>query len=209
MGRTRTARPAGQPSDRRLRLGLAVFIVIDTGPWEFGWSALVAVGTLALALGTSFLAFQAKREATKVGEQVELERERLDAVTLPYVVPAPTFAWANHQGEGQYADGEWRRLLPIKNVGPGTALNVRGRLDFGPPSGVTVEFVPTSLAPGDATDLGAHWDAPMRPEVEWAGLAGVLEYEDVGRRPWRSSFRWRDQNGVRYVTSVNVELLSE
>jgi hypothetical protein len=83
-----------------------VFIVIAAGPWEFGWSALVAVGTLALALGTSFLAFQAKREATKVGEQVELERERLDAITLPYVVPAPSFAWANRQREGRYTGGE-------------------------------------------------------------------------------------------------------
>ncbi len=191
-----------------------------TAAWEFGWNALVAIGTLALAGGTAFLAFQAKseahavaREAKKVGEQVEvqreeiqLQREQMDAVTLPYVVPTPPFAWSNQQGEGRYAGGEWRRLLPIKNVGPGTALNVRGRLSFGPPTGVTVEFIPTSLAPGDSIDLGAHWDAPMRPEAEWAGLTGVLEYEDVSGRPWRSSFRWMDRNGVRYVTALGVEL---
>jgi hypothetical protein len=174
--------------------------------WEFGWNALVAIGTLALAGGTTLLAFQAKneaqsvaREAKKVGEQaevqreqIELQREQMEAVTLPYVVPAPSFAWSNQRGEGPYAGGEWRRLLPIKNVGPGTALNVRGRLAFGPPSGVTVEFIPTSLAPGDTADLGAHWDAPMRPEEEWAGLTGVLEYEDISGRPC-------------YVTALGVE----
>jgi hypothetical protein len=71
---------------------------------------------------------------------------------------------------------------------------------------VTVEFVPTSLAPRDTTDLGAHWDAEIRPEEEWAGLSGVLEYEDVGGRSWRCPFRWRDQNGVRYVTTMSPEV---
>jgi hypothetical protein len=198
-----------------------VITVVASGAWQFGWNALVSIGTLALAGGTVFLAFQAKdeassvaREAKQVGaqaqaarEQIELQREQMEAVTLPYVVPAPDKAWAS--GEGSYRDDAWMHVVPIKNVGPGTALNVRGRLEFGPPSGVTVEFIPTSLAPGDAVELGLHWDAPPRPRDEWTGLTGVIEYDDVSGRPWRSSFRWRDQNGVRYITPMAPALLAD
>jgi lipopolysaccharide export LptBFGC system permease protein LptF len=65
-------------------------IVVAASPWQFGWSALVAIGTLALAAGTFFLALQAKgearsvnREAKKVGEQVDIQREQKELALRP------------------------------------------------------------------------------------------------------------------------------
>ncbi len=169
---------------------------------------IVGAGTLALAGFTGYLGFQAKREAqsvdreaSKVGEQVQLQREQMEAGVRPYVVPAPSRDWAERDGRAQYAADEWRRVLPVKNAGPGAALNVRGRLDFGPPTGVKVDLIPISLASGDVEDVGVHWDGTPRAGAEWDGLRGVLEYEDATGQSWRTPFEIEVRGGVRYVTT--------
>jgi hypothetical protein len=165
---------------------------------------VVAGAEIILACGTVFLGLQARNEARsvsqeagQVGEQVKLEREQMEAALRPYVIPAPDSDWSWHQGLGKYAGGEWRKVLPVKNAGPGAALNVRGELNFGPPSGTYVAIIPTSLASGDREDLGVHWDASARDD--WDSLTGMLDYEDVQGGRWRTDFGVNEENGVRYV----------
>jgi hypothetical protein len=49
-----------------------VVLAAESSPWEFGWEALVAIGTLALALATAGLAWSTRRLAARTTEEVEL-----------------------------------------------------------------------------------------------------------------------------------------
>jgi hypothetical protein len=44
---------------------------MDPSPWEFGWEALVAIGTLALAAATGLLALSTRNLAARTSEEVE------------------------------------------------------------------------------------------------------------------------------------------
>jgi hypothetical protein len=163
---------------------------------------LVGVGTFALAAFTYRLGREARSEGRQIATQVALERERMESDAQPWVVPAPNPAWSWKEGEGRYADGVWMRLFPVKNIGPGSALNVRGSLKWGSPSGVHVDMLPTSVGPREREDLRVHWDAPTHQE--WQRVQGTLDYGDsVGRR-WRTTFEILTLNEGRYVEVANV-----
>jgi hypothetical protein len=69
---------------------------------------------------------------------------------------------------------EWADVLPVKNLGPGVAVNVRARLgNLGAPSGVFIESVPTSLGSGDREDLRLNWQA--KRELVWDGAMRFLQ----------------------------------
>jgi hypothetical protein len=172
-----------------------------TGTMTLG-DLIVGLGTLALAGFTYWLGKSARAEGSQVAAQVEMQRERIDSEAQPWVVPAPDPAWSWKEGEGRYADGEWMRLFPVKNIGSGLALNVTGSLKWGPPSGVHVDMLPTSVGPREREDLRVHWDAPTRNE--WQRVQGTLDYGDgVGRR-WRTTFQILTRNGARYVQVEHV-----
>jgi hypothetical protein len=168
---------------------------------------LVGVGTLALAALTYGLGRAARAEGSQVAAQVAVERERLELEGRPYVVPAPNPDWTHRSGGGAYASGRWRAFLPVKNVGPGAALNVAGVLDFGDPSGVTVDLVPTSIAPGEREDLRVHWDAPERDD--WQKVDGRLIFEDIGGARFQTSFTLVDRNDVRYIDVKPMTVIDE
>jgi hypothetical protein len=132
-----------------------------------------------------------------VGSQVELERERREQEAQPWVVPAPDPSWTWKNGEAQYAVDAWKKLLPVKNVGPGAALNVVGTLNWPPPSGVTVDILPTSIGPGDREDLRVNWASA--PRAEWRRVEGTLEYDDVIHRRWQTRFVIEEKDSVRTV----------
>jgi hypothetical protein len=163
---------------------------------------LVGGGTLALAWFTYGLGRAARAEGIAMGAQVELERERREQEAQPWVVPAPDPTWLWHDGEGRYAAGEWKKFLPVKNVGPGAALNVAGALNWGPPSGVTVDILPTSIGSGDREDLRVNWAST--PRQEWTRVEGTLEYDDVIDRRWQTRFVIEDKDGVRTVQVTSV-----
>jgi hypothetical protein len=177
----------------------------DTAPLA-EW--LVAGGTAALALATYTLAKRAadeaqavRDEAKIVGDQVTLQREQMEVAQRPHVFPAPPGDWAVR--EGVYG-GSGSDVLPVKNGGPGAALNVKGQLTWGPPSGMTVQIVPTSLGPGDFQDLRLHWEYPQR---DWESVRGWLDYEDVAGGRWRTNFRIYLEGGRRYVDVHETRLM--
>lgn len=191
-----------------------VHVIVHEGGFAFGWSALVALGTLALALGTVFLALQArnearavKRESLQIGEQVTLQRQQLEAGQRPYVVPFADPDWSWREGLGRYDQNKWRNLLPVKNAGLGPALNVQGSLDFGPPSGIKAPLIRTSLAPGDREDLRLHVEAEWSQGADWKSVAGWLDYEDSQGGRWRTEFRIEQDGSARYLNVTDVRLL--
>jgi hypothetical protein len=84
-----------------------------------------------------------------------------------------------------------------RTLGPGAALNIQGSLDFGPPTGVKVRILPTSVGPSEREDLRVHWDAPARSE--WQHVTGTFNYEDISGGRWQTHFRIEEENSVRYV----------
>lgn len=189
-------------------------VIVHEGGFDLGWNAFVALGTLALALGTFFLALQARneagaveRESQQIAEQVTLQREQLEAGQRPYVIPFAPTDWSWKDGIGRYGQGQWKYLLPVKNAGPGAALNVQGSLDFGPPSGVKAPIIRTSLGPGDSDDLRLHVEAAWSQKVDWTSVAGLLDYEDSQGGRWRTEFRIEQENSARYVNVKDVRLV--
>jgi hypothetical protein len=158
---------------------------------------LVAFGTLALALFTYGLGRGARSEGSQMAEQVRLQRAQMEAQERPWVIPAPDSDWSWRTGVGRYETDGWKKWLPVKNVGPGAALNVQGMLDFLPPSGTKVRVIPTSLGPREWEDLRLRWDTPQ--SSDWQHVAGQLDYEDIRGGRWQTRFRLIEENGVRYV----------
>jgi hypothetical protein len=87
-------------------------------------------------------------------------------------------------------------------VGPGAALNIRGELRWGPPSGIFVELVPTSLGRGERDDLRVHWATPA-PE-DWTRVTGELTYDDIAGNKWTTLFEITEREQVRSIDVTSV-----
>ena len=144
---------------------------------------------MALAAATVGLGLVTNRLGSFAGRQLELEQRRLEAGQRPHVYPAANPDWI--EGSGRYSGSfRWNQVLPVKNGGPGVALNVRGQLHFGPPTGAFVAVVPTSLAPGESADLVLNWGSA--PISGWKGASGFLLYNDIAGVRWRTDYRVRE-----------------
>jgi hypothetical protein len=115
------------------------------------------------------------------------------------VVAAPTDEWSRGSGFGAYAEHRWASVLPVKNVGPGAALNVTGRLSLG---AVTLDIIPTSIAPGERADLPIRW--PSASLKNWDGASGTLNFDEIDGTGWQSRFRIEDSGEHRYITTEYV-----
>ena len=161
--------------------------------WLDDWAPLaewgVALGTILLAGATFVLARHAKseveavrEESTAVAEQVDLQREQMQAALRPVVYPVTPADWA--MGGGVMAN---RRevLLPLANGGPGVALNVGGRIwkpaDGGP---IYARLFAGSIGPG------MQQDARLEPTwtTGWDGTDGYLSYWDILGIQWITDF---------------------
>jgi hypothetical protein len=95
---------------REAEHAVPVAIVCGSGfsNWA-GWDALVAMGTLGLAVATFVLGWQARG-------QVRLQRRQLEASTRPFVFPSPTVEWLAGLPPA-YPSLDWKRkVLPLTPV---------------------------------------------------------------------------------------------
>ena len=165
--------------------------------WLQRWAPLadwgVAGGTFLLALATAWLAKQARKEARSVAQesvavadQVSLQREQMQAATVPNVYP-----FGN--------DGSRVAVLLLKNGGPGLALNVRGAVFFrAPPTSsnrMSYEVAAGTIASGDAIDARLEHTLPHG----WEGVEGFVEYDDTLGRVWTTHFRFGHARGNQLV----------
>jgi hypothetical protein len=165
---------------------------------------LVAAGTLALAGATYVLVRVTRRMVAQAGEQVMLEQRRVEASQRPHVFPAASRRWI--EGADLPGGMQWLELLPVTNGGPGLAINVRGTLYFAGPGGVSVELVPTSLAPGESEYMRINWGGP--PITQWADARGFLLYDDIAGETWRTDYVVRAVNR-RYLEVLQTGRLRD
>jgi hypothetical protein len=115
------------------------------GAWSFGWTALVAIGTLALAVVTSAVAVLALRALRLARRGLETAEEGLRASLLPVLEPVPPYTGKHkkvtadridYTSLGGPAGDRWAWpyavdvlalesgvfcSIPVRNVGPGVA----------------------------------------------------------------------------------------
>jgi hypothetical protein len=162
------------------------------------WS--VAIGTIAVAVATLALAWVTRRSVRTATDELRLERQRLTAAQWPRVFPNPPLTWSEGAPPYNQDPRPWASVLPVKNAGPGVALNVRARLDWSAPAGVHVESVPTSLAPDDSADLRINWG--VQPRTDWADVSGALTYSDITGAVWQTHFHVSIGNFDRRIVDV-------
>jgi hypothetical protein len=168
---------------------------------------IVAAAEICLASGTVYLATQARSEAREVGkeaeqvaEQVKLQREQMEASLRPIVLPVSPQGWSD--GSAPY-HSTWVLRLPVKNGGPGAAINLRAVIEWTGDGVSHVESVATSLAPGDAEDLRLAW-ADDEPRFDWSSAQGVLSYDDIASARWRTEFTITIEGGHRQINTGSI-----
>jgi hypothetical protein len=190
---------------------LVVYIVATTWSGIRGalddWAPLadwlVAIGTGALAAATFTLAKRAREEAQAVRKESERLGEQARAALRAEVYPESSAEWA--QGSGEWA-GETSRKLPLRNGGPGLALNVTGTVTFEGVEGRTPLYA-GSIAPGGT--LNARPRAPLT--AGWGKASGELRYSDLNGDEWLTRFRMRmseGESGQLYVQHDPSELVT-
>lgn len=155
-------------------------MLADSAVWA-DW--FVAGGTLTLAAYTGWLARRTHQANQTSVDLLELEATKADDALQPYVVPFGLSEWV--QAHASPTKLQWQDRFPIKNVGPGAALNVTGAFTIAG-SETVVSFAPTSLASGDAELVDVQWPA-RRPHVLGNG-EGFIECDDVTGTTWRTLF---------------------
>ena len=123
---------------------------------------------------------------------LDLQRGEVEASLRPVVVPAPPRDWIEQESDAKSirtrdpnrpaaaSENTWADTLPIKNVGPGIAFNVRAHLEnLGEPAGVFVDSVTANLGSGDREDLQLNWAGKAGRVVQWDTARGWPDFEDV------------------------------
>lgn len=176
--------------------------------WLVRWAPLaewlVAIGTSGLAAATFVLARRARdeaaavrNEATIVAEQVQLQREQSVAATRPAVYPVPLFDWT--RGAGVYSVRSTNDVLPIKNGGPGLALNVHGACFARDPDSlsrpISLELYAGTLAANESFDATTECAVPHG----WATVEGFILYNDILGDEWVTHFKCGLGRGGRLI----------
>lgn len=153
----------------------------ETFNWEVAALGFTGLATLALGAATVWLGATSR----------DIERRRIEESHRPHVVPTAIRSAPQQEG----------RLLPVTNVGLGAALNLAGQLEWrGDGSGTTANLIPTSLAPGESSELRVDLldRRGKRPER----VGGVLDFEDISGGRWRTEFAVDEEGHVRVQRTV-------
>jgi hypothetical protein len=163
---------------------------------------LVAAGTFILALATFRLAQQTaeearqvKEEATAVTQQVELQRQQAAAAVRPIVYPISREDWTAPRQ---------RSLLILRNGGLGPAVSVSGTIEWRHPGG-SINGSPIresgSLGPGEE-----RWFRLGEDVHEWHDANGTVEFSDVNRQRWRTTFACETEGTGRGTAGPSIIL---
>jgi hypothetical protein len=143
------------------------------GPWEFGWDALVAIGTLTLATVTGALAYVTWRLARSSAAEARSQAR-------PALIPGVGGRRPGIITTAPLAYSEDGALVAsIRNAGRGPALFVRVSLE---PSGNSPAHGPlAAMAPGDEVQLSFPSE---KGKVRWQVL---LDYRDLAGRTYATA----------------------
>lgn len=145
--------------------------------FTWGWDSLVAIGTLALAAGTAWLAWQ-----TRAMARASRDDER--AQWRPALAPSQT-------GDVEYDDTSGQMAFEVRNVGRGPAFGIGAQLRSGKrPLGASHPSGPgraTALAPGESFTLRCRITDPDR-RIRGMVIEAEISYYDITERWHRSIF---------------------
>jgi hypothetical protein len=149
--------------------------LLATNPWGFGWEALVALGTLVLALATFYLALRTSTLAK--ASEAEM-RAQWRPVILPGSDSTPERAIV-------YDDSEGSLHMRVRNAGRGPALFIRTHLEPGAgqePGGISPErWSFGALAAGDEREVTFG-----TPKIETLSQL-LFDYRDLADRTYSTS----------------------
>jgi hypothetical protein len=138
-------------------------------PWDFGWDALVAIGTLSLAAAT-FVLVMATYKVSKQGDR-EIRALSRPVVLLQELTDVrPESRTGRTRWPGIRYDGEGRFTITAKNHGPGPALNVMAWVQVGGGQELSDDSGGT-MAPGDSAQF--EWTELPIAEPDSAG--GIIK----------------------------------
>lgn len=176
----------------------------EPSPWTWGWDALVAIGTLTLAIVTAALALVTRGMAAKTSDLARETAEDVRAGARPVLLdPADgprSKLWVSTDGR----DGALRTV--VRNAGPGPALNVSAyvRSATRAATALTLPQVVGNVAPGATAELEVR-DVPTRDASgsmdSYLFFRLVLVYADVSGRTYHTAIRLTEPHGGRVVSS--------
>lgn len=153
--------------------------------WALGWDALVAIGTVLLALVTYLL-------VRRTGTLARFSETEIRAQWRPIILPAPY----SHPEDSalNYADGFL--YAGIQNAGRGPALYIRAQIE---PDGVSPEYWPLgALAAGDKYELKFRTGKPD------SAIQLLFAYRDLAGRTDSTSITIEVVEGEMRVYDVRL-----
>jgi hypothetical protein len=159
--------------------------LLAASPWEFGWDALVAVGTLLLALATFSLAL-------RTGNLAKWSEADVRAQWRPNILPASD----SLTRAIVYDESEHSLCVRVQNAGRGPALYIRTHME---PGGVSPEHWSLgALAAGDERELMFR-TAKINSAVQL-----LFDYRDLANRTYSTSITIDVVNGDMRFYDVHL-----
>jgi hypothetical protein len=157
-----------------------VQVAIESGAWSWGWDALVALGTIGLAIFTALLAVATFQTATTAARDVR-------ATWRPVIVPGEDV-------EAVWITNTHELRLALRNVGPGAAYGLEVALDTG--DGALRPA--TRFAPGTVRPINF---AVVPPGTTMDTIFDHIETEPT---TGELTLGYSDLNGRRYGTTIKL-----
>lgn len=176
-------------------VGIAVFGVVrvDWGEKVAAGDYIVGAGTLALALGTVWLARHAARQA-------DLTKQSIEDAERPFVIATPHDEHPEGLGLFKDDDGDLWFFYRLWNIGRGPALVIAVGLREGEEGRELMTFSkPRALARDGAADLEAKIPKHTEPLPNRFTLR--IMYLDGSRRPYLTEeVLWLESGAVKLLT---------
>ncbi|MFG2811470.1 COG1361 family protein [Streptomyces massasporeus] len=168
---------------------MVIEVVIETAahPWEFGWDALVAIGTLVLAAFTWRLAARTRQLAKETAAD---QRAQWRPVLIPHHNTPEELDSGNPLPAVKFKRVAEHLSVYVRNAGRGPALHVRAQLQGELTLANPWDWSIGALAPGDVQEL---YFLPV-PGAQSA-LQVLLDYRDLAGRSYSTSITIRAPRG--------------
>jgi hypothetical protein len=155
-------------------------LLAEAAPWDWGWDALVALGTIGLAVFTALLAVATFQTAQTAARDVR-------AAWRPVIVPGEDV-------EVVWIPDTHVLQLALRNVGPGAAYELEAALDPGDGS-----LTPASRFPPGSVN-------PINFAAVTSGTTLEIFFDHIEAEPstGKLTLGYSDLNGRQYGTNIQI-----
>jgi hypothetical protein len=179
--------------------------MLAADPWAVGWDALVAVGTLSLAVVTGILAFLTKRVAAETRDLAAATQADVAAQFRPIVAPARLTTGVGSPGAWAYGNNDGDRFIGLTNIGHGPALNVGVWYIGDHPRHNPEGDLDASTLAVDCPTERARLRHPVRLE-DGGGFRVYVQYTSIGGDRYHSGIEYAPGDQPGEITAELVEV---